>query len=273
MKAQWLVFVLCFGLCKGCQMPPADPAFSRPFMERQHVGTLSYLRAGDETQPRIIYIHGTPGDAGAFAAYLREPVAELESVSVDRLGFGQSRPDQPETSFAAQARAIEPLLAERGSHGPILVGHSLGGPIAAQLAATHPDRVRGLVILAGSLDPSLEKLRWYNHVARTPPIRWLLKRHWRHANAEVLAARQQTQVLAPLLERITCPVVIVHGTRDKLVPYANVAYTQQMLTGASSVELVRLEGVQHFIPWTHADAVRRAIEQLVALTSAEASRK
>ena len=50
--------------------------------------------------------------------------------------------------------------------------------------------------------------------------------------------------------KITCPVYILHGTKDILVPYSNVAYAQKMLTKTDSVIVTTFEKENHFIVWT-----------------------
>ena len=141
---------------------------------------------------------------------------------------------------------------------PILVGHSLGGPIIMRAAIDYPDRVGGLVVLAGNLDPRLEKLRWYNHVgAFVSPF---LSRSLRNSNNELGPQRRELEELEPLLTQVTCPVWIVHGTEDDLVPYANATFLAGSLPNAQRVELTTLEGADHFFLWTHEAAVRTAIE-------------
>jgi len=84
-----------------------------------------------------------------------------------------------------------------------------------------------------------------------------------HSNDELMAAPEQTELLDEVLARVTCPVVIVHGTKDSLVPYANVEYMRSAFVNAASIDIVTLDGADHFIPWTHVQAIRDAIESLV----------
>jgi len=57
---------------------------------------------------------------------------------------------------------------------------------------------------------------------------------------ELNAAKRETELLAPDLKRITCPVIVIHGTADELVPYENAAFMQKMMTNAKSMRVVDL---------------------------------
>lgn len=228
-----------------------------------HGNAVSYVRSGSEADPRLIYVHGTPGDASAFAEFVRNPIDGVESISVDRPGFGRTG-GPALTSFADQAAALEPLLVEREGTWPVLVGHSLGGPIIARMAADHPERVAAIVIIAGSLDPDLEGPRWFNYVgvALSP----ILPRMFRVSNAEIFAAREQTERLDAVLARVRCPVIIVHGTKDGLVPFANVEYMQTTFTGASSIETIKVDGADHFLLWSRQEIIRHAVGRALELS-------
>ena len=226
---------------------------------------LSYLRARPREAFRLVLVHGTPGEARQWADYLKEPPHNVEVIAIDRPGFGVSDPDGPVVSLAAQAAAVAALLGA-GDRPCVLLGHSLGGAIVAQAAALHPARITAVVLIAAALDPALERIHPLQHVGAWPPVRALLGRTLRNANAELVALKPQLECLAPLLPTITAPVVIVHGTADDRVPFANVAYLQRALTGARRVETVVLEGANHFLPWNAANAVRAAISRALELS-------
>lgn len=255
---------------QSCSMPgPKSTREQIAALERDHIRaterdpSLSFLRAGDASAPRVIYIHGTPGSAEGWADFLTDPVPGLEAISVDRLGFGKSDGRSGGVdSFEAQARAIAPLLVQRRGHWPILVGHSLGGPIAARLAALHPDRVGGLVLVAGSLDPAQERPGLGQRIATTDLVRFFLPQVLDNSMGELAAAKHQTELLGPELSNISCPVIVIHGTTDELVPYDNVAYIRSMLVNARSLDIVTLPRQGHFIPWERADTIREAVLRL-----------
>ena len=263
------ILLLTLALTGGCTYELHSQVNLRSDLERASIqtpggGTLSYLRAGDPDAPRVIYVHGTPGQAANFEDFLRNPIDGFESIAVDRLGFGESEPGRAEPSFQKQAEAISALLVRRRGRWPILVGHSLGGPIVARVAADYPERVGGLVIVAGSLDPALECPRWYNHVIGFPLVFALLSPGLRHSNEEIMAAPEQTRLLAERMDRITSPVVILHGNADGLVPVGNAAYTRASLTSAQSVQTIILDGMNHEIPFRDPGVIRRAVQRLAA---------
>jgi pimeloyl-ACP methyl ester carboxylesterase len=220
--------------------------------------TLSYLRAGDSGATRVILVHGTPGSATAWSDYVLSPPPATQVLALDRPGFGRSGPAGAVTSLEDQAAAVLALMPE-GGKPVILLGHSLGGPIVARVAADHPERVAGLVLLAASLDPGLEAIHPMQYVGAWALIKPLLPRKLRNANAELMALKPELEALAKVLPRITAKVIIVHGTKDDLVPVANVAFMQAHLTGARCVKTVLLEGQNHFLPWNSEATVREAI--------------
>ena len=227
---------------------------------------LSYLRAGDSSQStRVILVHGTPGSATAWADYLLTPPPGLEVLALDRPGFGRSGPQGAVTSLADQAAAVLALMPDDGRR-VVLSGHSLGGPIVARVAADHPERVAGLVLLAASLDPALEVIHPMQHVGAWAPVKPMLPRVLRNANAELMALKAELEALAVVLPRITAKVVIVHGTQDSLVPVTNVAFMQARLTGARCLKTVLLEGQNHFLPWNSEATVRDAIRMVMEVS-------
>ncbi|MFP6581334.1 MAG: alpha/beta hydrolase [Candidatus Hydrogenedentota bacterium] len=241
-----------------------NPGITRAIQDTETQWMVSYLMesVSDPDLPRLIYVHGTPGDAGAFERYLLNPMEGYESISVDRPGFGQTSPKIPAYSLADHAAALEPFLVEQGGQWPILIGHSLGGPIIAQVAAQYPERVSGIVILAGSLDPDEEKWHWYNRLLDWKATAYLVPQGLRNSNRELKPMRSELEKLEPLLSQVECLVTILHAPDDMLVPYANVAYMERMFPEGSILETVILEEKNHFLPWNSEGEVRAAIVRM-----------
>lgn len=247
----------------GCAPPGPQAAAASTAALRHHQPAtdghvISYLRNGDPTGPMLLLVHGTPGSATGWADYVLDPPPGLDVLALDRPGFGNSGPDAAATSLAGQAAAVAALLPADGRRVALL-GHSLGGAVVARVAAEHPERVSALVLLAASLDPALESIHPMQRVGAWPPVRGLLPRAIRNANAELMAFKSELQALQPLLPAIRARVVIVHGDADDLVPVANVPFMQAHLTGAACVKTFLLPGRDHFLPWNSPGLVRDAV--------------
>jgi pimeloyl-ACP methyl ester carboxylesterase len=226
---------------------------------------LSYIEAGDRTGHLVVFVHGTPGDAEAWADYLMTVPRGYHYIAIDRPGFGQSGPDDAVVSLAEQAAAVAAIIRANSAKPAVLVGHSLGGPIIAQLAADHPDLAAALVIVAGSLDPAQENVPLIQYIGDTWPVSAILPRMIRNANREIIALEPQLAALEPRLAAIKVPVTIVHGTKDDLVPFANVDFMKKDMIGTTAMDVTVLDGQNHFLPWNSKDKVETAIAKAFAM--------
>lgn len=225
---------------------------------------MRYVEGGRQDGPTVVFIHGSPGSWSAFEGMLRDPAlaARARLVAVDRPGFGGSGRGRPVISIREQAELLGPAIGSGRSGTVILVGHSMGAPVAASLGAAAPDRVGGLVLISASIDPDLEVVRWYQKAALIPEIARLVPVDVRTANVEILPMAWTLRQIAPDLASIAAPVVVIHGARDRLVPVANVYYATRMLT-AAEVRVEILPDEDHFIPWTRPEVVRDAVLSLL----------
>lgn len=228
--------------------------------------TQHFVSTGNEDSPTVVFVHGSPGSLSAFIDFLSDSLllSKAHLVTIDRPGFGYSNFGRAEPSLKMQAALLQPLLELRKQRRPIiLVGHSLGGPVIARMAMDYPDLVDGLIIVAGSIDPALEpNERWFRVPLATPFFSWLMPLSFKASNDEILEAKKELELMLPLWKNIKCPVMVLQGAKDKLVPPGNADFAKRMLTNAQ-VEVVLKEDVSHFIPWTHPEMIQQAILQLL----------
>ncbi|HSC72560.1 MAG TPA: alpha/beta hydrolase [Gaiellaceae bacterium] len=106
---------------------------------------LAYRRAG--SGPLLVCHPGGPGFSGATLTNLGGLVDSFETVIVDPRGTGASASADTysQDDYVAD---LEELRTELGVEQFDLLGHSHGGFVATQYAATHPERVRRLVLAA-----------------------------------------------------------------------------------------------------------------------------
>lgn len=104
--------------------------------------------------PTIVLVHGLGSCARHWLVTARTLARRHHVVLVDLPGHGESSMPAP---FSLE-RAVESLdLALAAEKGPVvLVGHSVGGLVAAAEALDHPERVRALVLVETALRPQVE---------------------------------------------------------------------------------------------------------------------
>lgn len=260
-----LAALLLAACSMGPEMPPVDPGFEAPLHSE---GPLAYRTApanqggsaspADAARPLLVLIHGTPGSADNFRWYLADAALaqHYDMLAMDRPGFGRSDvPVMPDLEL--QAHQLISLLPP---DQPLqLLGHSLGAPLALWLAFLLPERVQGLTLVAGSLDPAFEQPRWYNRLADNALGRWLLPREWEHANAEVLALAEQLEALLPAMGKIRAPVLLIQGEQDSLVDPRSPQALLQRLPADTRREVLRLPEAGHFLLWEQPEQVRDAL--------------
>ncbi|MGH7701207.1 MAG: alpha/beta fold hydrolase [Gemmatimonadales bacterium] len=139
--------------CRADAIPPAEryPA-GIDLVAREVVidgSAIRYVETG--RGPPVLLLHGF----GASLYAWRHTIAPLAGagfrvVAFDNRGFGFS--DKPATGYANAdyVRLVVTLLDSLGAAEATLVGHSMGGQIAAEVALAHPQRVRGVALLAAS---------------------------------------------------------------------------------------------------------------------------
>ena len=226
---------------------------------------VAYVEQGNAASNyRLIFIHGSPGNKEGYEAYLKDTwlLENAELISVDRVGYGQS-PEKLAADLDSQSKSIESLLAKDKVN--ILIGHSLGGPIALNLALMFPNLVQGMVLVAPAFDPKLEEPNWYTELADTWLVSVFLSDNWKKSNGEMMPLANELTKLSNkdwgLLDSV--PVTLIHGDEDNIADPENSAFAIQRLTGKEK-KLVEVKGEGHFILWQNTPKVINEIKQLIS---------
>jgi pimeloyl-ACP methyl ester carboxylesterase len=176
--------------------------------------TLNVLTLGAARNPPLVIVHGIR-DVAASLLVLAEPLADRWHVALPELrGHGDS--DNSSTYTIWQFvydlhRVIEALGLDR----PVVVGHSLGGHIAAHHAALFPEEVRALVIVEGlgpptrphEVDPELRRVSQREQLLATMQ----LQEHSRPLPSVEFAA-QRLRANNPALSHERALWLAEHGT-------------------------------------------------------------
>lgn len=262
--------LLLAGLVQGCASPfphgSLDEIYPQPPRPQLIVHELGEraLRVAemqrDGVRP-ILFVHGSPGVWENWARYLDAPALAAFGPlwAVDRPGYGESDPGRVMPDLRAQAALLAALIPD--GQRAVLVGHSLGGPLVAWMAIDHPDKVCGVVMVAGSLAAELEAPRWYNRFGTTWLGRWLAPAPLLWSNDEIMVLQSQLRRLDEAWPRLRVPVIALQGDRDALVDPRTADYLQ-MRAPAAWLQVERVPGADHFVLWKQPQVVLDAILRL-----------
>lgn len=262
---------------------------------------VHHLRYGEG--PLVLFLHGLAGFLQDFTenGILDALSQDREVLVLDRPGYGHSTLPKPELSDPrAQADWLARLIEATGHEDAVVVGHSLGGALALSLAVRHPERVRGLVLLAPYAYPNTEPDDWIHKLPRLPWLRtgiawtlvvpvarllepWFVSASFTpqpvpdsyhqlwldhvlqpdHFRTTIEELRRIDPALAELragYPDVDVPTVILAGMQDVSVDPVENAH--RLADELPSAELVTFGGYGHMIPWTHPDEVVEAVRRV-----------
>jgi pimeloyl-ACP methyl ester carboxylesterase len=108
---------------------------------------IVYLEGG-KGDPTVL-VHGFGGNKDAWDLFAKHLTSTQQVIALDLPGFGQSsRVDGADYGYEKQAERLHAFVGQLGLKKFHLVGHSMGGAIAALYAARHTDRLLTLALFA-----------------------------------------------------------------------------------------------------------------------------
>jgi pimeloyl-ACP methyl ester carboxylesterase len=122
-----------------------------PVALRKDEITLHGRRVGFRTGgwgPLLVLIHGITSNSATWDRVLPRLAQSYTVLAPDLLGHGRSDKLRDDYSLGAHANTVRDLLDALGYRCATIIGHSLGGGVAMQLAYQYPERVERLVLVA-----------------------------------------------------------------------------------------------------------------------------
>jgi pyruvate dehydrogenase E2 component (dihydrolipoamide acetyltransferase) len=248
-------------------------------------GTLRYAKRGDGNET-VILIHGFGGDLDNWLFNI-DALGEAATVyALDLPGHGQSTKKLEKPSLKAMTAALASFMDKLGIGKAHLAGHSMGGAIAMQMAADHPEKVKSLTLICSAglgpdigsyvddyvaaqgrkdLKPVLEQLFADKNLVSRQLVDDVLKYKrldgveplLRELAAALFAGRkQQDQPGAQLAGKLP-PALVIWGKEDMIIPAAHAAN----LPGA---RVHVLEGAGHMVFMEKASDVNNLIKAHIA---------
>jgi haloalkane dehalogenase len=112
---------------------------------------MTYREAG--TGPTVVFLHGNPTSSYVWRDVLPHVSERARCLAPDLIGMGGSGKPDIGYRFPDHARYLDAWFDALALRDVVLVGYDWGGVLAADWAARHPERVRGLVMFETFLRP------------------------------------------------------------------------------------------------------------------------
>jgi pimeloyl-ACP methyl ester carboxylesterase len=111
-------------------------------------GSVHYVDyGGPDDGPRLVLVHGLGGSLVSWAAVAPALAQVGRVIALDLAGFGRSPGSPRRVTLPANQVLLHRFLLQVAGTPAIVIGHSMGGTIAAMLSAQHPDTTAGLIFI------------------------------------------------------------------------------------------------------------------------------
>ena len=236
--------------------------------------------------PVVVMIHGIASSSVTFHHLVPLVEGTHRCITIDILGFGASpTPEGATYTLDEHAAALDRTIRSLALREPFtLVGHSLGGLIAARYASTHRDELTRLVLVSSPIylplamlgdsadratmgayfsvyeflrsNPSFTR-RTASALAAIAPIKNVLELTEKNWVPFMLSLKNaiETQTTLADLSRVRVPIDLVYGALDPFLAPGGLAIVQQL----RHVTAHRVSGTAHLIRPKLAQAVARVL--------------
>jgi alpha-beta hydrolase superfamily lysophospholipase len=186
-----------------------------------------WVESRNPQAPVMLYLHGARWNlSGSTSRIARWRDLGFSVLAIDYRGFGQSTdvPPSEQLSYEDAQSAWNYLAKLAPGKRRFIVGHSLGGAIAVDLAVRNPE-ASGLVVEATftSVREMIATQRWWY-----APVGFLLTQEF-DSRSKIGSVRM--------------PVMVVHGTEDRVVPYEMGEHLYE--AAPEPKRFIRVEGGSH----------------------------
>jgi pimeloyl-ACP methyl ester carboxylesterase len=223
---------------------------------------LAITEGGTPGAPAFVLVHGIGMSASYFRPFTEVLERDGHVLVPDLPGFGSSPKPAAALGVAAMADVVAALIEDRGLASPVLVGHSMGCQVVAELLAARPGVAAAGVLIGPVVDdrapsPAHQALRLLRD-GRHEPLR---------VNATITAdymrcgprwyVRTLPHMLSyPILDRVAeveDPLLVVRGAEDPIAP---ADWVRRLAAAAPRGTAAEVRGAGHVAMYTHPEEVK-----------------
>lgn len=178
---------------------------------------------GEGPRP-IVLLHGIGMGRSVYVDLVERLPGRI--IGLDLPGFGEAPEPRRTLTMERHADLVAAFLRERGVTDAVILGHSMGSQIAAEVGARHPEIVSGLVLAGPTVNSAsrsiLAQARYLlsDLIGERAEVLWRGAREYLRGGPHLLRKMRATIVHTPerAYPRVQAPVLVLRGERDPLAP-------------------------------------------------------
>jgi pimeloyl-ACP methyl ester carboxylesterase len=226
--------------------------FKSEFLDLESCRLHFFRRVREKNAKHIVFIHGLGTSSSTWIKILSSLDRSSSITCVDLPGHGFSRIKHGLLFLTLEQfdDTIEQFIHHTQHHPIILIGHSLGGWLAARFAISHPEAVQHLILMnnAGIYYSGIEQQAEVFDIQKTKDARRLIHRMWfrspwyfalftssifhslrKKRVSEFVASVREEDFLNSTLPTLSMPVDVIWGEEDRLISKQSVEIMKQLL--------------------------------------------
>jgi len=245
-------------------------------------GRLRYAVRGEEG-PVVLLIHGFGGDLDNWLFNIDALAEKAKVYALDLPGHGQSIKQLSESGLSGLANAVRAFMDTVDVESAHLVGHSMGGAVAATVASGTPDRVLSLSLVSGAglgpeinstyidgfvtavsrreLKPVLQNLFADSGLVSRAMVNDLLKykrldgvqEALTNLSSDLFSNGTQSIILTEKISDLGIKTLVVWGADDQVIPASHAE-------NIKNADVVVIEGAGHMVQMEQAAKVNELIQ-------------
>ncbi len=186
--------------------------------------------SGKQKTPDFVLVHGIGVSSRAFGPTAALLARHGDVHLVDLPGYGHSPKPESNLTIEAHADVLAHYLRERGLDHPVLVGHSMGAQVVADLAARYPELVDHVVLMGPVMTPDGRTARkaiaqFIKNAKHEPlPMTLIAVTDYLFRSGLPYSLAQTKHLLGEAMEavapRVTAKTLVISGTKDAVSPPA-----------------------------------------------------
>lgn len=221
------------------------------------------VRSAGHGQP-VVLVHGIGVSARYFERLAAELATDYAVYAIELPGFGSSPGPRRRLSVPELGEIVMTVLQTLGLSGVVLVGHSMGCQVAAETAVRAPEMVHKLVLLGPTVNDQersigKQALRLAQDTLReSPAVNWMVFTDYLRSIIPYLRTLPAMvgHKLEDALPLVSCPVVLIRGERDPIVP---LDWLQRLAAANPKATIVEVPGVPHVVMYSRPGETARGL--------------